>query len=944
MRISNHRVAGSSRANRIRAIAKTLLTGGVSALLLSAVVGAGSGAPPKTDVSSSAQLVRLAGKVHRLAQPRYDIGEAPSSLKMGGLKLVLAKTSAQQVALEQLIAAQQDPKSPQYHHFLNPAEYGARFGASDAAIAAVTQWLQQIGFKVRPVAASRSQLYFVGTKAQVESAFHTEIHVFDVNGERHYANVSVPEVPAGVAPLISSVQGLHDFYPKPTLQERPPSKTGSPNVTYTNGSHLVGPGDFAVIYNMNPLYNAGINGANETIAIGAASDLNPAIANAYWQAFGITPPQLQSIPVPGGQDPGLTHTGAEDEVYLDVEVAGGLAPGAEILVVRDKNVFEAVNYAIQQDLAAVVNISFDACEANQDNSDVDMLFQQASTQGITVTVSSGDGGVADCFANRFTQGDLSTSGFAVNGNASSPHALAVGGTEFDPTMSQDWSSGSAPGTLVSALAHIPEMVWNNSCADPEIAQSDGAADPTTFCNTSTYQGQPNPNIVVATAGGGLSSCIDQDKNGNCTAGWPQPSWQAGINGTQGFTTRAVPDVVLLADSWITCSYSQSTCDPTNGADFAVAQGTSAAAPAMAAIIALLDQAQSTRQGLANPALYALAAAEYGTSQSRNSSAANCSASLGQSIGSACVFYDVTAGSNATGCDVANYQATGSSPASTCSASSGDANGIMAVSGAVQYSAATGYDLASGLGSINAAGLVLALGLPAPTGLAATTGGQSIGLKWTAEPQAASFNVYQGSQSGNEDPTPVVTGATGTSASVGSLSYGQTYYFTIAAVSSLGTSARSNEASVTTLAAVPTGLTASAGNGSVSLSWTASTGAATYNVYQGVASGGEGTTAVQTGVSTTSASITGLTNGTTYYFTVAAVDSGGTSAQSAEAHAAPVAPPSGGGGGAIGWLELGLLGFVAARRSLRSSLLPLRRSPWVPHVPRRCTTAGIPRSR
>jgi subtilase family serine protease len=935
MRHLKHRVSGSSRPDRIRAIAKALLTGGTGALLLSAVVSAGSGAPVGTTASDSAQLLRVPGKVHRLAQPRYDVGEAPSSLNMGALAVVFSKTAAQEAALKQLITALQDSKSPQYHHFITPAQYGARFGASDATIETVTQWLQASGFKVRPIAANRMQLRFSGSKAQVEAAFHTEIHLFDVDGERHFANVSVPELPAAVGRLISSVQGLHDFYPKSTLHEKLIQRAPGPNTTYDGGqTNYVGPGDFAVIYGLNPLYNAGLSGSGVTIAIAAQSDLNPAIADSYWQGFAITPPQVQSIPVPGGQDPGLTHTGAEDEVYLDVEIAGGLAPGAAILVVRDKSAFNAAEYVIEQNLAPILNLSFGTCEADLDNSTVDSYYQEAATHGITVTVSSGDQGVASCITNDFTQGQLATSGFAVNGLASSPHVLAVGGTEFDPTvMPQDWASSNASGTLASAQAHIPEMVWNSTCADPEGAQVSGFSDPTTFCNTTTYQGNPNPYIQVATASGGLSSCTTQDKSGNCTGGYAQPSWQQGVNGIQSFGARAVPDLALLAHSWLTCSYSNSSCDPKGGTDIAAAEGTSAAAPAMAAIIALLDQTQITdasadgRQGLVNPALYSLAAAEYGTPQAPNTTASACSASLGSTIGSACVFYDVTAGSNATGCNVANYQAAGSQPASTCVAPSGDANGIMVPNGTtstVTYSAATGFDLASGLGSVNATYFILGLGLPAPSGLAGTPAGQSANLTWTAEPQATSFNVYQGAQSGHESTTPVVTRATGTSATVGSLSYGQTYYFTIAAVSSLGTSAWSNEVSVTTLAAVPTGLTASAGNGTVSLSWTASTGAATYNVYQGTASGGEAATPVQTGLTTPTASVTGLTNGTTYYFTVAAVDSGGTSAQSTEAHAAPTAPPSSGGGGALGWLEVELLGFAVALRAMTSMASTQRR--------------------
>src|SRR5581483_5075254 len=197
-------------------------------------------------------------------------------------------------------------------------QYGERFGASDAAIAAVTRWLEENGFNVDPIPLSRSHIRFSGSKAQVEMAFHTEIHLYDVNGERHYANVRVPEVPAAVAPLIASVQGLHDFTPAPTLRRQ---KRATPDTTYEGGqSNFVGPGDFAVIYNVTPLYANGINGAGVTIAIGAERDINPAIAKAYWQGFGMTSPQVQSVLVPGGTDPGLTHDGREDEAYLDVEL------------------------------------------------------------------------------------------------------------------------------------------------------------------------------------------------------------------------------------------------------------------------------------------------------------------------------------------------------------------------------------------------------------------------------------------------------------------------------------------------------------------------------------------------------------------------------------------------------------------------------------------------
>jgi len=628
-------------------------------------------------------------------------------------------------------------------------------------------------------------------------------------------------------------------------------------------------------------------------------------------------PQFSSTPVPGGQDPGQTNDGNETEAYLDVEIAGGLAPGATLLLVRDKDALNAAQYVIEQNLAAILNISFGACESQigAQNAAISALFQQAAAQGTTVTVAAGDAGIAACAVDG-SQGQLSSSGLAVNGIASTPYDLAVGGTEFDPTRAGEWATTNAPGTLVNALAHIPEMVWNDTCANPLWAKALGFASTDVFCNTLTLDGQQNPFLEVAGGGGGLSSCITRNA-ADCAGGYPQPSWQSGVAGVASFGARALPDVAMIASDWVICSYDDSSCDPT-GEDVDFVRGTSAAAPSVAAIIALLDQSMSTpaspdgRQGLVNSQLYSLAAAEYGSPQAPSAAASACSASLGGSVGAACIFYNVIAGSNSMPCQVAAYDASGSLPASTCAASSGQANGIMEVNSSALYLAGSGFNLAAGLGSINAANLVLALYLPAPSGLAASSSGQSVNLSWTAEPHATSFDVYEGTASGQEGATPVQTGATGTSVSVSGLQFGRTYYFTIAAESPLGVSPRSNEAQATLVPAAPGGLTAAAGNGSVTLTWTAATGAVTYNVYQGSSPGGEGAQPVQSGLSGTTRTLTGLTNGTTYYFQVAGVDAGGPSAKSAEAQATPIAPPSG-GGGAMDSLALMLLALLVALR-------------------------------
>ena len=195
------------------------------------------------------------------------------------------------------------------------------------------------------------------------------------------------------------------------------------------------------------------------------------------------------MPVPGGTDPGQTKDGNEDEAYLDTEILGALAPGAKLVLVRDMSAATAAQYVIDQNLAAVLNISFSTCESDlgsSGNAAVEAMYQQAVSEGITITVSSDDAGVAGCTAQADigTPNDVKSNGFAVNGLASTPYNLAVGGTDFndlDPnTDSLYWSTTNQPGTFESALSHIPEMAWNDSCANPVFAQATAPVMPSSF--------------------------------------------------------------------------------------------------------------------------------------------------------------------------------------------------------------------------------------------------------------------------------------------------------------------------------------------------------------------------------------------------------------------------------------------------------------------------------
>ena len=184
----------------------------------------------------------------------------------------------------------------------------------------------------------------------------------------------------------------------------------------------------------------------------------------------------------------------------------------------------------------------------------------------------------------------------------------------------------------------------------------------------------------------------------------------------------------------------------------------------------------------------------------------------------------------------------------------------------------------------------AIAPPVPSGVVITSTSSQIQLQWTYEEGATSYQIYRSTTPGGEGATPLGTVAS-SSYTDSAVTSGVTYYYQITALTGATASARSSEYSATTgpstAPPTPAGLVATAGNGSVALTWTASASATSYSVYRGTTSGGEGTTPVGT-ATTNSFTDTGVTNGTTYYYTVTASNTAGTSAQSSEVHATPSA--------------------------------------------------------
>jgi pseudomonalisin len=505
------------------------------------------------------QRITLPGNRHPLAIAGNDAGPVAPSYRMDRMLLTLLPDDAQQVALTQLIDAQQNPESPYYHQWLTPGQYGERFGISESDAAQVTAWLQTHGMEVEEVAAGRRSIAFSGTAAQVESAFHTQIHTYKVGGEVHHANSSDPEIPAAFAGVVGGVVSLHDFRSEPMHNG---ARIPIPDFT-AGGSYYLAPADFATIYDLGPVYQQSITGSGESVAIVARSNINISDVRQFRTSFGL--PANDPLIIVNGADPGIFSSGEETEADLDVEWSGAVAKAATIKFVVSKSTsssdgsYLSAQYIVNHSLAPVMSMSFGLCEAalgSSGNSFINGLWQQAAAEGITVFVSSGDSGAAGC---DLASASRATHGLGVNGLCSSTYSVCVGGTEFADTAhpSLYWSPSNTSGTQSSALSYIPEVAWNES------------------------------------GSGGLWA-----SEGGASTLYAKPSWQTGT-GVPADGRRDVPDVSLTAaghDGYLIYQ---------NGGLYVVG-GTSAASPSFAGVMALVVQDAAARQGNANTVFYSLA--------------------------------------------------------------------------------------------------------------------------------------------------------------------------------------------------------------------------------------------------------------------------------------------------------------------------------------------------
>jgi len=394
--------------------------------------------------------------------------------------LMLQRSPEQEKALGARIDQMNNRRSPYYHQWLRAGDIGACYGVADADIGKVTTWLRSHGFTIDTVPAGQMTIIFSGTAGQVRSAFKTEIHNLDVRGELHIANMSEPEVPAALAPVIAGFRSLNNFFPKPLVHvlgpiqrdpgtgkwgalptnqyavEKEPQPTGKgvdPLVTFNyNGLTFwaVGPQDFYAIYNETPLLTAStpINGAGQTLAVVEKSDVDPADVTSFRSQFGL--PAYPSPPnnTQGGvnfidgianycSNPGLSDS--ESAADIDVQWIGTTAPAAIIDFVScadtetTSGVDLSASYIVNnlESTVSAFSVSFGECEAQLGSgaSFYNNLWQQAVAEGQTPIISAGDSGDDRC--DRAD--NIGLTGLSVNGLASTPYNVALKPQDVEPT-------------------------------------------------------------------------------------------------------------------------------------------------------------------------------------------------------------------------------------------------------------------------------------------------------------------------------------------------------------------------------------------------------------------------------------------------------------------------------------------------------------------------------
>jgi subtilase family serine protease len=522
------------------------------------------------------------------------------------------------------------PGSPLYRDYITPAQFAQRFGATPDAVQAVESSLKAHGLVPGPVSANSLSIRVTATASQLSRAFSTSFaRVALASGKTAIVNQQAPLVDPGVAGDVQAVIGLNTLSTaKPLLVRSHRAATATtPHVVPATGgpepcaaASSVGAsmGGFtsdqiAAAYGLSGLYQSGDEGAGQTVAVLELESYDPGDIAAFDQCYGAS-----TLPTNVSIDGGAGSGAGAGEAALDIENVIGLAPKAKIDVYEGPNSgngpYDVMNAIISQRAAQVVTTSWGQCEELEGFSQAtseNALFEEAAAQGMTIVSASGDDGSEDCFPTPQT--------LQVDDPASQPFVTGVGGT----TLSANPTTG----------ARLGETVWNDG---PSIGASGGGI--SSFWTMPSYQKDAPGSLHVVNGNSSGEPC--RALSGDC---------------------REVPDVSADGDpntGYVIYWNGSNSAVPPATVGWQVVGGTSAAAPAWAALIALTNASTGCAGapiGFANPALYHAGGVAYSSD-----------------------FNDVTSGDN-------------------------DMTGTFGL-----FPAGSGYDMATGLGSPNGTALAQAL--------------------------------------------------------------------------------------------------------------------------------------------------------------------------------------------------------------------------------------------
>jgi kumamolisin len=535
-------------------------------LVLALAIGAVGSAPAAPHSSPQAQGAQGAtGASHATAQLQAGPTRLGPTDPAAAITISLSLALGAPGQLSQALASIYDPSSPDYHHYLTPAEFASRFGSPQAVRARAESVLRAAGLAITPAPSSLS-VNASGTVGQVESFFGVRLDNYRTNdGKVYYAPAAPVQLPTALQGIATGVLGL-DNRPLVHSNEIASRLAGHPT------PQLLGPKEISQAYDLGPL--AGLDGNNQTIAFVEIDTFNPDDITAYDQHFDLTTSPVQKIQVNGGAEAAK----GVSETTLDIEVVHAIAPKATLLAYEGPADFKSLATSMQQivtdNRAQVISISLGSCEAAVVQSEgaqllntLTTIFQQAAAQGITVLAASGDDGAYTCH-----QVDPTDNALSISVPADNPYVTAVGGTAL--FLNDDGNNNVSYGY---------EAGWEGP-------------------------------LEGSGGGGGVS------------LGYPIPDWQTGPGVSNQYSTgkRQIPDVSADADplsGYLIFDSTGGQCttgspDDPNSCWNAVG-GTSAASPLWGALVALANQQAAKNgkktMGFIDPTLYKMGRGELGQS-------------------------------------------------------------------------------------------------------------------------------------------------------------------------------------------------------------------------------------------------------------------------------------------------------------------------------------------